>query len=407
MENRPQFDIIVWGATAFSGRPIADYLYQHYRDGSVRWALAGRNLAKLEAIRQALGATEQEVPLLTADSNDEASLQALCQQTKVVLSTVGPYEWHGSLLVKVCAESGTHYCDLTGEVQWIRRMIDQHQQTAQQTGARIVHCCGFDSIPSDLGVFFLQNQAGEKFGSPLQSIDLYVLELDGSMSGGTAQSLVTVMEQAATDPEVDQVISHPYSLNPLPLKEHPDQPELTTARFAEDIGQWTAPFIMAAINTRIVQRSNALSNYAYGENFTYQEIEAMGTGGKGRAKATLAAFAQRCILGGLRFAPTRYLLKNFVFPKTGEGPSDDPDNPGSYELLLVGKTADNQQLSARVKGDAEAGYKSTPKMLSEAAICLALDIGDDIKGGFWTPATAMGTPLLGRLPKAGVTFKLA
>ncbi len=408
MENQPQFDVIVWGATGFSGRPVVEYLYQHYRDGSLRWAMAGRDNEKLESLRREIGDDKQEIPLLIAESNDETSLRELCQQTKVIISTVGPYAWHGSLLVRLCAENGTHYCDLTGEVQWIRRMIDTHQETAEKTGAKIVPCCGFDSIPSDLGVFFLQNHAREKFGKPLQSIDLYVVELDGTMSGGTAQSLINVMEECDADPDIDKLIAHPYCLNPLPFKESPAQPDLRSAAFAPDIGQWIAPFIMAAINTRVVQRSNALSGYAYGDDFTYQEIETMGVGGKGRFKAMMASFALGCILGGLRFGPTRWFLKNFVLPKTGDGPpAVDPADPGSYELLLIGKTADNQRLSAVVKGDAEAGYGSTPKMLAEAAICLAKDIDTDVKGGFWTPATVMGNPLLGRLPKAGVTFELA
>ncbi len=409
MESEKQFDVIVWGATGFTGRLVAEYLFNHGNREDLRWAMAGRNLEKLEAIRDQIGDSDQSIPLLTADSSDEASLRELAKQTRVVLSMVGPFALYGSPLVKVCAETGTDYCDLTGEPQWIRRMIDTHEETAKQTGARIVHCCGFDSVPSDLGVMFLQQQARERFGKPLQDVSLYVRKMKGGASGGTAHSMANGMEESAADPEVARLVAHAYGLNPRPLKERPKQPDLRGAKFDADVNQWIAPFVMAIINTRIVQRSNALANYAYGEDFVYREVQCTGRGVTGQLRGVATSLMLAQLMLALRFGPTRALMKKFVLPKAGEGPEIDPENPGYYDILIKGKTRDGEKLAVTVKGDADPGYGSTSKMLSEAAICLALEVDKSApEGGFWTPSTAMGSKLLNRLQEnAGVTFSVA
>ncbi|MGV6807790.1 MAG: saccharopine dehydrogenase family protein [bacterium] len=406
--RQTEFDIIVWGATGFTGQLVVQYLYKRYCDGKIRWAIAGRDKEKLLATRRSVGDVRMKIPCILADSHDDRSLRAMAASTKVVISTVGPYALYGSRLVKVCAEIGTDYCDLTGEVSWMRKMIDAHRAAAVESGARIVHTCGFDSIPSDMGVYFLQQQAQERFGSPLQRIDFYLMRAKGGFSGGTAHSLANEIDSLTHDPEAAKLAQSPYSLNPRPIKESPLQPQIRHAEFNDDIDGWVSPFIMGAINTRVVQRSNALSNFRYGESFLYREAQYCGGGFKGRCAAISATLMLASLIGGLKFYPTKALLKKFFLPKTGEGPAVDPKNPGYYTIRLVGKTEDGKTLSATVNGDADPGYGSTSKMLAEAAICLAQDIdGTETPGGFWTPSTAMGERLLERLQKnAGLSFEL-
>ncbi len=406
-ENK--FDIIVFGATSFVGQILTHYLFKrHGVGGELRWAIAGRSDTKMQALRTELGIGADQLEMIVADAADEAALKAMCEQARVVVSTVGPYALYGSPLVKACVESGTDYCDLTGEVQWVVEMIKAHEATAKKTGARIVHCCGFDSIPSDLGVFFLQQQGQKTYGQPFTRVKLRVKSMRGGFSGGTAASLMNVVKEATRDAALRKLLANPYAACPDDGIRRVPQPNVTFAEYDPDARCWTAPFIMAGINTRIVHRSNALSGGAYGSGFTYDEATLTGRGLKGR----LAAMAVGGALGGFLFAtampPTRWVLQKFVVPQPGEGPSPQEQENGFYDMRLFGRTADGRTLKTKVTGDRDPGYGSTAKILGEAAVCLARDISKpDKPGGFWTPATIFGDKLIKRLQAhAGLTFEV-
>lgn len=409
MSDQPRFDLVLLGATGFTGRLVAEYLLgRHGADGGFKWALAGRSRAKLEAVRSSLGAAAAELPLLLADSHDRASLDALVGQTRAVCSTVGPYALYGSELVAVCAASGTDYCDLTGEVPWMRQMLDAHQARAAETGARLVHCCGFDSIPSDLGVWFLQQQAQRRFGKPMSRVRLGVQSLRGKMSGGTAASMLNIIESSRTDPEVARIAKNPYALCPEAFRKGPRQPYVKGPAFDEDLDAWMAPFVMAAINTRIVHRSHALQGRPWGEDFTYEEAMLTGRGFTGRRRALTWSLMLGGFALGASWGPTRRLMASRVLPKPGEGPSARERERGLFKLLLVGRDEAGHEIRVRVTGDRDPGYGSTAKMLGEAAYTLATDVaGSSLPGGFWTPSTAMAEPLIKRLvEQAGLTFDL-
>ncbi len=394
------FDIIVYGATSFVGQIITRYMHQHFADGSITWAIAGRSLSKLQSVRDAIGLTGVE--LIVADAEDEAALTQMCARTKVVMSTVGPYALYGDLLVQVCARTGTHYCDLTGEPQWIRQMQSRHGADAQKSGARIVHCCGFDSIPSDLGVHFLQRQSVEKFGQPCAQVAMRVVSMKGGASGGTIASMVNMVKEAVSDAELRRELKDPYSLCP-PGHAFTVHQRDVPIEYDKASGGWIAPFIMAGINTRVVHRSNALSGNGYGAHFRYEE--AVVAKGKGMARA--ATWGVNALMVGLAVPPVRWLLETAVLPKPGEGPSEKAQLEGGFDLLFIGSTARGDTIRCRVTGDRDPGYGSTAKMLSQAAACLARDVPDDVPGGFWTPATILGDRLIERLrAHAGLTFDI-
>lgn len=401
------YDVIVFGATSFVGQIVCEYLTGDDRDESLRWAAAGRSESKLQALQQRLGCNDQSMPLLLADADDPASLAALCRQTDVIISTVGPYALFGEPMVKACVETGTDYCDLTGETQWIQRMIERYQARARETGARIVHCCGFDSIPSDLGVYFLQQQAQAQYGEYCQQVKMRVRGMRGGFSGGTVASLINVIKEASKDPALRKTLANPYSICPPDFQPVVRQHNVSGAEFDPELGVWIAPFVMAAINTRVVHRSNAIAGAIYGEGFRYDEAVITGKGWKGR----MAALGMSAGLGGLMIggaiAPTRWLLERFVLPKPGEGPSPDEQRNGFYDLRFIGTLSDGSQIRCKVTGDRDPGYGSTAKMLSQAAICLRGIENTTLAGGFWTPATAMGTDLIERLQAhAGLTFEI-
>jgi short subunit dehydrogenase-like uncharacterized protein len=407
--SAPEFHIVVFGATSFVGEILTRYLVErHGVGGSLRWAIAGRSAAKLDALKAALGADAAALPVLTADAADEAALRQMCGRTRVVVSTVGPYALYGSPLVAACAASGTDYCDLTGEVQWIRRMILAHEQQAKDSGARIVHCCGFDSIPSDLGVYFLQQAARQRFGQPLTRVKLRIKAMRGGFSGGTASSLMNVLDEVKRDPSLRKVLGNPFALCVGDDSGRPRQPEVRLASYDADFGSWAGPFVMSAINTRVVHRSNQLAGHAYGRDFVYDEAMMTGPGLRGR----LAAAGIGAGLGGFIAAavipPTRWLLERTVVPKPGEGPSPEAQRRGFYDFRFLGTTEDGRSLRAKVTGDRDPGYGSTAKMLGEAAVCLALDVPRDEKGGgFWTPSTIFGERLIDRLQAhAGLRFEI-
>jgi len=403
-----QQDIVVFGATSFVGQILTHYLWRrHGAGGGLRWALAGRSQGKLQQLRAELGAGAEALPLIVADADDEAALRTLCNSTRVVVSTVGPYALFGSALVKVCAETGTDYCDLTGEVQWIARMIAAHEATAKRSGARIVHCCGFDSIPSDLGVHFLEQQARARFGQPCTSVRLRVKSLRGAASGGTVASMMNVVQESVKDPAVRKLMSNPFALCPGGSSSV-RQPNVSFAEYDADARSWVGPFVMAGINTRVVHRSNALSASAYGQNFRYDEAMMTGPGLKGRATAVALATGLAGFLAAAALPPSRYLLERFVVPKPGEGPSPEAQEKGGYDFRFFGRTESGEAMTVRVTGDRDPGYGSTGKILGEAVVCLALETPKaDVPGGFWTPATVMGEKLRGRLVEhAGLTFEV-
>ncbi|MCK7593410.1 saccharopine dehydrogenase family protein [Pseudomarimonas salicorniae] len=404
--SRPAHDIIVFGATSFVGQILCRTLLRRFgAEGPPRWAMAGRSQDKLEALRESLGKGAAGVPLIVADAADEPALRAMCGQARVIVSTVGPYALYGEPLVKACAESGTDYCDLTGEVQWIRRMIERYEDAAKKSGARIVHCCGFDSIPSDLGVWFLQRESRQRFDAPCTRVKMRVRAMRGGFSGGTVASLMNVVKEVGRDPSLRKELANPYSLCP---KGHPNktrQPQVKGPAFDEDFDAWTAPFVMGAINTRIVQRSNALSGLSYGKTFAYDEAVLTGRGLSGRVKAAGMAGGLGGFMVAAAIKPSRWVLERFVVPKPGEGPTPEQQEKGFFDMRFHGTTEQGRSLRAKVTGDRDPGYGSTAKMLCEAAACLAEDLPRDAAGGFWTPSTLMGEALLSRLQQhAGLEF---
>jgi len=420
-EDKP-FDLVIFGATSFVGKILSRYLLERHdtagegERGPLRFALAARSLHKLQALQRELGPRAAGLTLLQADADDENSLRALCAQGRVICSTVGPYALYGDTLVKACAQSGTDYCDLTGEVQWIRRMIHAHGEAAVNSGARIVHCCGFDSIPSDLGVWFLQREARARFGKPMTRISLRVKQLRGGLSGGTVASLLNVSRELRANPALRKELADPYSLCLQPPPGAIRQRNIRSATYDARFGAWTAPFVMAAINTRIVQRSHALSGWAYGAEFRYDEAMLTGRGWKGRMRAISMSSMLAAFMLATYFNTSRKLLERYVLPKPGEGPSEQAQRRGHFELWLSGEsmsveTSNDRRLEVRVRGDRDPGYGSTAKMLGEAAACLAKDLppasAGGPAGGFWTPASLLAEPLLPRLAQhAGVTFEV-
>ena len=388
MREKREFDIVVYGASGFTGRLVAEYLAGR-KDATTRWAMAGRDTAKLAAVRDEIGA-RKDIPLIAADASNPQSLRDMARRARVVLTTVGPYQLYGAELVAACVAEGTDYADLCGEPAWMRQMIDAHDAQARKTGARIVFSCGFDSIPFDLGVLFLQTEAKKRFGAPFARVKGRVRKMRGTFSGGTAASLKATMAAAAKDPNVVTLLKDPFSLTPG--FQGPKQPSGMKPEYDEDFGVWMAPFVMAAINTRNVHRTNALTGFSFGKDFVYDEMVMTGPGEKGEQIAKGMAAAGSGMEGDKG-------------PKPGEGPSKEERENGFYDLLFLGVGPDGRKLAASVKGDKDPGYGSTSKMIAETALALAAD--DSIAGGVWTPGAAIGLPLADRLQKnAGITFAI-
>lgn len=402
------YDLVVYGATSFVGKIVARHL--HERHGTerrnaeqLRWAIAGRDAGKLEALKRELGAPD--LPVLLADAADPAALRTLVSQTRVIASTVGPYALYGSELVAACVKRGTDYCDLTGEVPWMHRMIGAHETTAKQSGARIVHTCGFDSVPSDLGVWFLQRQAQEHLGEPCIQIKLRVKTFRGGGSGGTIASLGNVIKEAADNPAMRAVVKNPYALvSDQPASGVP-QAEMLLPVFDDAAEAWVAHFLMGSINSRVIHRSHALRGLPWGDQFRYDEAMVMGRGLWGRLKAFGMTAGLGSFAGLTALTPTRPLMA-FLSPKPGTGPSPESQARGCYDFRLYGQTASGKKIQVRITGDRDPGYGSTAKILGEAAVCLARDIDRQQAGGFWTPSTVMAEPLFKRLVShAGLTFE--
>ena len=395
-----EYDIIVWGATGFTGRLVVDYMAEQQANSNLKWAVGGRNPQKLQQMLAG-----RDFAMVTADSGDEASIEALVRKTRVILTTVGPYARYGSSLVAACAKHGTDYCDLTGEVHWMREMITAYQEEARATGARIVHTCGFDSIPSDLGVYFLQKHMLSTHGVPARQIKYRPRAFSGGFSGGTIDSMIAMMEKAREDKSIRTKLADPYVLNDT--QRGLDGPDRLSAYYDEDFDSWVGPFVMGSVNTRVVRRSAELLNGLYGRDFQYNEGVLSGKGAGGFLGATGTGVGTGVFVGAASVSFTRGLMQKFL-PKPGEGPSDDAINNGYYDIELFGQhpTDSNKNVRVRVKGDKDPGYGSTSKMIAESALALAQD-DLPVSGGFWTPASAMGDQLLARLPQsAGVTFEV-
>ncbi len=403
-----EFDLVVFGASSFVGQILTRYLVEHTKEQSLplNWAIAGRSESKLKSLLADIPGAEQ-LPVIVVDAKDETGLTQMCNRTRVIISTVGPYALFGESLIKACATTGTDYCDLTGEVQWIKSMIDRYETQAKNSGARIVHCCGFDSIPSDLGVVFLQKLAHQQFSQSCNTVKMRVKTIKGGASGGTIASMINAVREAYEDPSLRKALANPYSICPENHGYTVRQENVKTATFDTDFNRWSAPFVMAAINTRIVHRSNALASNAYGDDFRYDEAVLVGNGIKGRLAATTMVAGLGLFMIGAVIKPARWAMEKYILPKPGEGPTPEAQEKGFYDLRFVGKTADGNELRCKVTGDRDPGYGSTSKVLGQAALSLLFDVGKDEKeGGFWTPATIFDDRLFTRLTEhAGLVFE--
>lgn len=423
LANERPFTLVLYGATSFVGQITAHYLSQflatNLADDGLRWAIAGRNQDKLTRLKSQLNRRLSDAQIsdktaaaalpeiIIADSEDEASLEALCQQTKLVISTVGPYLKYGEPMIKACVTHGTDYVDLTGEAIFIKDMMDKYHDTAVATGARIVNACGFDSLPSDLGVYFTQQQAQVQFETHCPKIKMRVKAAKGGLSGGTISSMATIFAEVSKDKARRKQLTNPYLLSQDPTPPSVRQPSHSLPSFDEAHQRWVAPFIMDSINTRIVHHTNQLLDYAYGREFEYDEAMWMPAGIKGRAMSYGLTAAIGGFAAAMSFDKSRDLLLDHVLPKSGDGPSADEQKNGYFDIRFFGEVK-GEKLATKVTGDKDPGYGSTSQMLAQAALCLALDIDKtQVVGGFWTPAAAMGSALIERLQHhAGIKFSV-
>ncbi len=399
-----QYDVVVYGASGFTGRLVAEYLHNRYGDTPLRWAMAGRNEEKLKKVRQDIGC---DAPIIIADSKDKTALDKMTAQAKVICTTVGPYAKYGSDLLASCVNHSAHYCDLSGEVPWMRRMIDNHHEAAEAKKLKIVHSCGFDSIPSDFGLYYHQAQAKEKLGAYCSSVSMRVRAMKGKFSGGTLASGQNVIAEAIKDKSIWKVLTDPYGLNPPGERKGNDRRDLNKVEYDDQFNSWIAPFVMSNINTKIVRRGHALRGYPYGSDFQYDEATLTGKGWKGKMSGKMMHTVTGLVMGPKPGTLMRKIVDKFL-PDPGEGPSPEERKNGYYKLLFKGKTEKGDTLATQMTGDMDPGYGSTSKMLGEAAVCLALD-QEDLPScyGVVTPVAAMGDVLLNRLVQnAGLTFSV-
>ena len=387
MSETKKYDFIVYGATGFTGKLVVEYLVERYLSNpEIKWALAGRNLEKLKSVAKSKNVPD-DICLFTADSNDKTSIENLVSKTKCILTVVGPYQLYGNNIIESCAKSGTDYVDLCGEPGWMHEKINELSNLSKESGSRMVFSCGFDSIPFDLGVLFLQNEIIKRFNKPAPNVRGRVRAMNGEFSGGTAASLGATMSALKEKPELFAVLANPFALSNGFIG--PDQPADNKPIYDEKLDSWVAPFFMAPINTKNIHRSNALMDHIYGEDFCYNEMWIQGTGDEGKAAAD--------------FISKSNPLSDA--PKPGEGPSRESRENGNYDLLFCGDI-DDKSIHVSVTGDMDPGYGSTSKMITESAVCLVKEC-DDLKGGIYTSASSMGTKLIKRLEdNAGLTFKI-
>jgi len=404
MNRKAEFDIVLWGGSSFVGRLVAEHLHQRYGvGGGLRWAIGGRNKQKLEVTRASLGAGAEELSIIVGDARDRQFLGSMVDNTKVVLSTVGPYALYGKKLVEACAVSGTDYCDLTGEIPFVQEMMDQHAVQARASGARILNCCGVDSLPSDLGVWSLDKIARKQFGCGLAHVTNEVKSFKGKFSGGTIASLGGMRNDAARDDQVADILKNPYAICPPDRRSGVTQPDIGAVRRSES-GAWLGPFFMAIVNTRVVHATNAHLDYPYGTDFTYDE--GWDVGGKGAAR--FLAVVSRLFYRAFQSSVMRAVMNAILLPKPGEGPSRKAREEGEFEFHFIARTRSGDQLVIMVSADRDPGYGASSSMIGEVAVCLAQDLSKgDLPGGFWTPGAAIAEKVIPRLIKnAGMQFDL-
>ena len=382
------FDFVIYGATGFTGKLVVEYALKKYSDDEISWAIAGRNLNKLNDLKDKLNLPDK-VGIFEVDSEDQSSIDVLVENTKCVLTTVGPYQLYGDKIIRTCISSGTDYVDLCGEPGWMHKIINECSNDASKSGARVIFSCGFDSIPFDLGVLFVQEKTMEKLSRYAPSVRGRVRAMNGEFSGGTAASMKATMASLSQNPELLNVLINPHAL--CEGFQGIQQEDDTKPKYDEDLQTWVAPFFMAPINTKNIHRSNALMGHKYGESFMYNEMWISGPGDEGKAIADMIAGTNP--------------IAGDDAPKPGEGPSREKRENGNYDILFCADV-DDEIIKASVTGDMDPGYGSTSKMITESAICLIKDV-PDLEGGIYTPASSLGTKLIRRLEaNAGLTFKI-
>ena len=387
MSNLNKYDFVIYGATGFTGKLVVEYAINQYNNNDeISWAIAGRNNEKLEHIQEKYN-LPSEIGKIVVDSNDQNSIDEMVSQTKCVLTTVGPYQLYGEKIIKTCISSGTDYVDLCGEPGFMHKIISECSEEAKETGARVVFSCGFDSIPFDLGVLFVQEEVMSKLNKYAPSVRGRVRGMNGEFSGGTAASMKATMAALQSDPELINILVNPHAL--CDGIQGVQQDDDSRPIYDEELNTWVAPFFMAPINTKNIHRSNKLMNHIYGENFKYNEMWIQGSGEEGKAAAELISTMNP--LGDA--------------PEPGDGPSRESRENGNYDVLFCADV-DGETIKASVSGDMDPGYGSTSKMIAESAVCLVKDC-EDLAGGIYTPAASMGKKLIKRLESnAGLTFKL-
>ena len=393
VQTQREFDVVMFGATGFTGRLVADYIASQRPK---KWAIAGRNREKL----QALGF---DVPIIVVDAMDPAACADVAKRTRVVCTTVGPYTKYGTALVAACADAGTHYCDLTGEVNFMRASIDANHERAKQTGARIVHACGFDSIPSDLGTWQTQAAFKERYGHYAQSVSAYYGESSGGLSGGTIASMFAIADAATTDKSIGRILRNPYALDPDPQGQHAPIDKRLMG-WDSDLKMFYVPFLMAPTNGPVVRRGVALAGYPWGEDFTYREVMSTPANVRGVVMAA-GVTGMLGAMGAVLASPAlRGQLKKRL-PQPGDGPSEEKREKGHWKVRYLAKRGGEKLLCVWGDPNGDPGYKSTAKMLGESALCLAYD-NLTSEPGCTTPAVAMGNFLANRLKAAGLAFEV-
>ncbi len=387
MSNSNKYDFVIYGATGFTGKLVVEYAINQYASNNeISWAIAGRNNEKLEHVQEKYN-LPSNIGKIVVDSNDQNSIDEMVSQTKCVLTTVGPYQLYGEKIVKTCISTGTDYVDLCGEPGFMHKIISECSAEAKETGARIVFSCGFDSIPFDLGVLFVQEEVMAKLNKYASSVRGRVRAMNGEFSGGTAASMKATMAALQSNPELINILVNPHAL--CDGMQGVQQDDDSKPVYDEELDTWVAPFFMAPINTKNIHRSNKLMNHIYGENFKYNEMWIQGPGEEGKAAA--------------EFISTMNPLGDA--PEPGDGPSRESRENGNYDVLFCADV-DGETIKASVSGDMDPGYGSTSKMITESAVCLVKDC-ENLAGGIYTPAASMGKKLIKRLESsAGLTFKL-
>ena len=408
-DTERRHDLVVWGATGVAGGFLAEYLTGQYAPTDLSLALGGRDADRLDALESDLtdGSGWDDIPVVTGDATDQESLRDIALNASVICTTVGPYTTYGTPLIEACIEAGTDYCDLTGEVNWVRETVDRFHEAAVDAETRIVHSCGFDSVPADIGTLLVQSSAMEEFDTPCETVRIYLEEGSGTVSGGTLGSFAALFEAVSSDPVARQTLRNPYSLAPPGERDGVDPGVQRRPRNDRLRSVWTAPSPMAPVNERVVRRSNALLGYPWGREFRCTEVIPTGSGVGGVAGASLIAGGIGLFTAAMSVGPLRSALRRFVFPDPGEGPTSEEAENGHFTVRVLGRgtaTDGPFTVEAEFGADRDPGYGATARMLGEAGMCLLRDETESpLPGGVLTPASGIGEPLAERLGDVGFT----